>query len=51
MESYMIYIYKDIPLSAYIGIKRIKWAGHLIRMEDYRIPKKILGGSFGGKGQ
>jgi hypothetical protein len=42
-------MYQDMSLSTYIQIKRLKWAGHVIRMEDYHITKKILGGSFTGK--
>jgi hypothetical protein len=44
-------MYKDIPLSTCIWITRLKWAGHIIRMEDYCIPKKILGRNFGEKGK
>jgi hypothetical protein len=40
-------MYKYIPLSSYIRIKRLKWAGHAINLEDHRIPRWILGGSFG----
>jgi hypothetical protein len=29
-----------------IKIKRLEWAGHIIRMEEERIPKKILNGKF-----
>jgi hypothetical protein len=41
-------MYKDIPFSTYIWIKRLIWAGQFIGTEDYRIPKKILVGSFRG---
>jgi hypothetical protein len=27
----------------YIRMMRLEWAGHVIRMEDYVIPKKKLG--------
>jgi hypothetical protein len=27
----------------------LKWAGHVMMIKDYHFPKKILGGSFGGK--
>ena len=29
-----------------IKIIRLEWAGHIIRMEEERIPKKILNGKF-----
>jgi hypothetical protein len=29
-----------------IKIRRLRWAGHVIRMEEERIPKKILNGNF-----
>ena len=29
-----------------IKIRRLEWAGHIIRMEEGRIPKKVLNGNF-----
>jgi len=29
-----------------IKISRLEWAGHIIRMEEERIPKKVLNGNF-----
>ena len=29
-----------------IKIRRLGWAGHIIRMEEGRIPKKVLRGNF-----
>jgi len=29
-----------------IKIQRLGWAGHIIRMEEERIPKKVLNGNF-----
>jgi uncharacterized Rossmann fold enzyme len=28
-----------------IKIRRLEWAGHIIRMEEERIPKKVLNGN------
>jgi hypothetical protein len=42
-------MYKDVPLSMCIRLKRLMWAGHVVRMEEYRIPKKVLGSSFRGE--
>lgn len=37
-------MYMDIPPSTYIQKMRLKWDGDIIRMEDYHILQKILGG-------
>ena len=29
-----------------IKIRRLVWAGHIVRMEEERIPKKVLNGNF-----
>jgi hypothetical protein len=29
-----------------IKIRRLEWAGHTIRMEEVRAPKKVLNGNF-----
>ena len=29
-----------------IKFRRLGWAGHIIRMEEQRIPKKVLNGNF-----
>ena len=36
-------------IHSHIGFKRLKWAGHIIRMEEKRISRKELGGHFSGK--
>jgi hypothetical protein len=41
-------MYKDVPLSVYISLKKLMWAGHVVRMEQHRIPKKVLRSCFGG---
>jgi hypothetical protein len=41
-------MYKDVALSSYIHLKRLMWAGHIVRMKQHRIPKKVLGSCFGG---
>jgi hypothetical protein len=28
---------------------RLMWAGHVVRMEQHRIPKKVIGNYFGGQ--
>jgi hypothetical protein len=40
-------MYKDVALSTYTRLKRLMWAGHVVRMEQHRIPKKVLGSCFG----
>jgi len=29
-----------------IKIRRLEWVGHIIRMEEERIPRKVLNGNF-----
>jgi hypothetical protein len=41
-------MYKDVALSTFIRLKRLMWAGHVVRMEQHRIPKMVLGSRFGG---
>ena len=33
-------VYKEPNIDADIKIRRLEWAGHIIRMEEERIPKK-----------
>ena len=39
-------LYKDLNIVEDIKIRRLGWAGHIMRMEEERIPKKILNGTF-----
>jgi hypothetical protein len=39
-------LYKDLNIVEDIKIIRLGWAGHVIRMEEGRIPKKVLNGKF-----
>ncbi|RZF45755.1 hypothetical protein LSTR_LSTR017211, partial [Laodelphax striatellus] len=42
-------LYKEPPLSIYIRLKRLQWAGHVERMPDMRTPKKMFVGQPGGR--
>jgi hypothetical protein len=42
-------LYKDLNIMDDIKIRRLGWAGRIVRMEDERIPKKILNGKFHNK--
>jgi hypothetical protein len=43
----LLYIlYKEPNIVENIKIRRLEWAGHIIRMEDERIPKMVLNGNF-----
>jgi hypothetical protein len=42
-------IYKGMALSTYICLKKVMWAGHFVKMEEHRIPKKVLGSSGRGR--
>jgi hypothetical protein len=37
-------LYKDLNIVDDTKIRRLGWVGHIIRMEEKRIPKKILNG-------
>jgi len=39
-------LYKEPNIVEDIRIRRLEWAGHIIRMEEERIPKKVLNGNF-----
>ena len=43
-ERYSLYSEPNIVVD--IKIRRLEWAGHIIRMEEERIPKKVLNGNF-----
>jgi hypothetical protein len=42
-------IHKHVALPTYISLNRLMWAGHVVRMEQHCIPKKVLGRCFGGR--
>jgi hypothetical protein len=42
-------IYQAPSISTHIRLMRLRWAGHVQRMPDLRIPKRILTGHPGGK--
>lgn len=35
-------MYNDVPLTSFIKIQRLRWAGHVARMDDSRLPGVIL---------
>jgi hypothetical protein len=39
-------LYKEPNIVEDIKIRRLEWAGHIIRMEEKRIPKMVLNGKF-----
>jgi hypothetical protein len=39
-------LYKEPNIVEDIKIRKLEWAGHIIRMEEERIPKKVLNGNF-----
>jgi len=39
-------LYKGLNIVEDIKIRRLEWAGHIIRMEEERTPKKVLNGNF-----
>jgi sorting nexin-29 len=42
-------LYKDATITTEIRIGRLRWAGHIQRMADEDMPKKILNGMPGGR--
>jgi hypothetical protein len=44
-------MYKDVVLSTDMRLKRLMWAGHVVRMEQHRITKKVLCRCLEEKGQ
>lgn len=42
-------LYREPPLSAHIRLMRLRWAGHLQRMPDVRVPRKVFVGQPGGR--
>jgi len=41
-----IIFYKELNIMDNLKIGKLAWVGHIIRMEDGRIPKYILSGKF-----
>jgi len=39
-------LYNDLIIVEDMKIRRLGWAGHIIRMEEERIPKMVLNGTF-----
>jgi hypothetical protein len=39
-------LYKEPNIAEDITIKRLGWVGHVIRMEEERIPKRALNGNY-----
>jgi len=45
-NSELYSLYKEPNIVEDIKIRRLGWASHIIRMEEERIPKKVLNGNF-----
>ena len=43
---YSTNLYNEPNIVEDIKIRRLGWAGHIVRMEEERIPKKVLNGNF-----
>jgi hypothetical protein len=39
-------LYKEMNIVEDINVRRLEWAVHIIKMEEERIPKKVLNGNF-----
>jgi hypothetical protein len=42
-------LHRELEISEVIRFKWLQWAGHVIRMEEHRIPKKTMQVQFGGR--
>lgn len=42
-------IFREAPLTEFIRLQRLQWAGHVSRMEDKRLPKRTLDSRMHGK--
>jgi hypothetical protein len=38
-----------MSLSVLLCQRRLQWVGHIVRMDDYHVPKYIVGGYFKGR--
>jgi len=45
----MYNLYDDLVLSTLLHLKRIQWAGIIVRMDDRHIPNNIMGEWSGGR--
>ena len=45
-NSELYSLYKEPNVVEDIKIRRLGWAGHIKRMEEERVPKKVLNGNF-----
>jgi hypothetical protein len=39
-------LYDDMAISTFLCLKRLQWAGHIVRMDDSIAPKDTVGGCF-----
>jgi hypothetical protein len=46
MEHELYSLYNEPDIVEDIKIRRLGWAGHIVRMEEERIAKKVLNGNF-----
>jgi hypothetical protein len=42
MWNSTIYVYKILNITSDIKTKGIQWLGHVVRIEDFRLPRKII---------
>jgi uncharacterized Rossmann fold enzyme len=44
----MYELYKDIDIAKDVKRRTLQWAGHVVRMPEERIPRKVTMGRFEG---
>jgi hypothetical protein len=43
------YVYKSPDIVTEIKVRRLEWLGHVVRMEDTRLPKMVFNGKPDGR--
>jgi len=42
-------LFKEISFSEFVRLQRLRWAGHVVRMPDNRLPKRALDSRMQGR--
>jgi len=46
-ETYQLF--KEAPISEFVRLQRLRWAGHVVRLPDNRLPKRALNSRMQGR--
>ena len=42
-------LFEELSVETYARLKRLQWAGHVLRLEDNRVPRKVLNEKTDGR--